>query len=221
MSNMSVFGVVCCNCPQRFTSGSLYTSFRRFQQQSGHLNSRQQNENRCTKCGLTHGNDIDSCPAREQLCFHCKRVGHYSRRCFFKSQQVASLELGEEKPDSHDDSDLVLDGLDLWTVQIENVDVTDSESSTDWTTTLVFKNIGIKFKLDTGAQGNVISYNDFCKIPNKPSPTYTEDRLVAYSGNVIPHQGKVTLLTRCNGAMYSAEFFVVPGGGEMHFGFLI
>ena len=27
MSKMSVFGVVCCNCPQRFTSGSLYTSF--------------------------------------------------------------------------------------------------------------------------------------------------------------------------------------------------
>ena len=26
MSNVSVFRVVCCNCPQRFTSGSLYTS---------------------------------------------------------------------------------------------------------------------------------------------------------------------------------------------------
>ena len=187
-------------------------NFRRFQQQTDRVNYRQQTDARCTKCGLTHGND--SCPAREQLCYHCNRVGHYSRRCFFKSQQVASLELDEEKPDTHDDSDLVLDGLDLWTVQIENVDVTDSDSSTDWTTTLVFNNIGIKFKLDTGAQGNVISYNDFCKIPNKPPPNYTEDRLVAYSGNVIPHQGKVTLLTKCNGAMYTAEFFVVPGGGR-------
>ena len=26
MSNLSVFRVFCCTCPQRFTSGSLYTS---------------------------------------------------------------------------------------------------------------------------------------------------------------------------------------------------
>jgi hypothetical protein len=39
----------------------------------------QQSQNTCTKCGLDHARD--SCPANDQTCRKCQRIGHYARCC--------------------------------------------------------------------------------------------------------------------------------------------
>jgi hypothetical protein len=39
----------------------------------------QQSQNTCTKCGLYHARD--SCPANDQTCRKCQRIGHYARCC--------------------------------------------------------------------------------------------------------------------------------------------
>ena len=67
----------------------------------------------------------------------------------------------------------------------------------------------ICFKVDTGAQCNVIPEHAFNKLTNKPSLQTTKVKLTAYSGTRVPITGTCTMEIKQNGKTIDAKFFIV------------
>ena len=65
-------------------------------------------------------------------------------------------------------------------------------------------------KLDTGAQVNILSENDFQKIKSKPELKYAAERLSGYGGQPIKVKGKCSLIAENKGTKIESIFFIVP-----------
>eukprot|EP00112_Aurelia_sp_Birch-Aquarium-sp1_P001227 Seg11251.1 transcript_id=Seg11251.1/GoldUCD/mRNA.D3Y31 product="hypothetical protein" protein_id=Seg11251.1/GoldUCD/D3Y31 len=65
------------------------------------------------------------------------------------------------------------------------------------------------FKIDTGAQCNVISHNLFNEIRETEVIVKSRSRLFAYNNENIPIKGKVELLAEYNSKYYVINFKVV------------
>ena len=76
--------------------------------------------------------------------------------------------------------------------------------------TLKMNDIHISFKLDTGAQINVISETDFKKIRPKPTIYGTKMKVTGYSGIEIPVQGKCMVKVTHKDREHMLAFIVVP-----------
>ena len=67
----------------------------------------------------------------------------------------------------------------------------------------------IRFKIDTGAQCNVIPEHAFEKLRKKPILQTTKVKLMAYGGVRIPIKGTCTMKIKHNDQMIDVKFFVV------------
>ena len=159
---------------------------------------------RCKNCGLSH--ESGNCMARDKVCYKCHHRGHLSR-CGF--QKVESVEV--EQQAGHSIPDSVVEDITLYSVEVKSVGLSYTR---DWVVIITIDDVQVEVKLDTGAQGNVLSSLDFNRLKNRPPLCARLERLVGYNGGVIPTQGKGTFLTKCNGSLKSTEFYVVPGGGR-------
>ena len=67
----------------------------------------------------------------------------------------------------------------------------------------------IRFKIDTGAQCNVIPEHAFEKLRKKPILQTTKVKLTAYGGVRVPIKGTCTMKIKHNDQMVDVKFFVV------------
>ena len=67
----------------------------------------------------------------------------------------------------------------------------------------------IRFKVDTGAQCNVIPEHTFAKFAIKPALRRTNTKLTAYGGTRVPIKGKCQMATKLGSKAIDAEFYVV------------
>ena len=77
-------------------------------------------------------------------------------------------------------------------------------------TNLKVNNKSVKFKIDTGAQCNVLPKEIFDRIKKKPKLVATRTKLTAYGGTPVPVIGKCSLeIEQTAKRKLDAEFFVV------------
>ena len=88
------------------------------------------------------------------------------------------------------------------------------ECTDDLSTNITGNNI--KFKVDTGAQCNVISYNTCHSIPGRPPLKKTITRLKSYDRNFIPVLGTCNLTVNKDNIPHACRFFV-PSLMQSHF----
>ena len=62
-----------------------------------------------------------------------------------------------------------------------------------WTANLNVNNTFISFKIDTGAQANILPFRMFLNLQNGPKLQPSEFRLSAYNGTNIPVKGRFIL----------------------------
>ena len=67
----------------------------------------------------------------------------------------------------------------------------------------------IRFKINTGAQCNVIPEHRFAKLVIKPALHKTGTKLTAYGGTRVPVKGKCQMTTKIGAKAIDAEFYVV------------
>lgn len=84
------------------------------------------------------------------------------------------------------------------------------EKDSDWMSTLQVNDTNIIFKLDTGAQANVISETEYKKIRPRPKLHSTKVRVTRYSGAKIPVQGRCIAKVTHKGKVHTLAFIVVP-----------
>nr|XP_054591203.1 uncharacterized protein K02A2.6-like [Nothobranchius furzeri] len=135
----------------------------------------------CTKCGIKH--EPRKCPAYGETCHKCKKKNHFSKLCrsnidkdkpYTKTKMVNNLE------------------ADMDTLYIGVVS-SDKNETNCWKETVTIRKVPIVFKLDTGADANVLPMQVYHKIPGPVQLRSTKTVLIAFGGARIRAEGIVSL----------------------------
>ena len=153
----------------------------------------------CSRCGRTH--KPRECPAFKKTCTKCRGKNHFSNMCKSKNIQMLESQNTIENQSDH-------------TLFINNINCSNSKN--EWLETIIInKRNKIQIKLDSGAQCNVISLDNYEKVKTKQSIlTKTNIKLNAFGGNNVKVIGKSNLMCKFNNRPISVEEFIVADGEQ-------
>ena len=115
---------------------------------------------KCKFCSYTHKRG--SCPAYEKVCNSCHKKGHFSKCCLnFKRQDIKQIKKDKSKFYDSDDEHLFIGAI----TSDENLkfEENDNEGSIDLDTNGTL----INFKINSGAQVNVLHLNEYSRLQNR------------------------------------------------------
>ena len=148
----------------------------------------------CGRCGRRH-TQPQHCPAIGADCHKCGRKNPFARVC--RSGQRAKVHALEEHSSNEEDDEMLIAMLHY-----------DRPQPTEWKTSLKINEKNIQFKIDTGAQCNVISTRVYDQISGKPLQK-SQTRLVAFGGHRVKTSGKTVLLCEYKRKYVPVNFEVV------------
>lgn len=155
----------------------------------------------CNRCGEKH--DRRDCPAYNKRCKKCNKKGHFSKFCRSRRfKRVNEINDETETDQSSDEINYVRDTDDLFVNQI------GTSNDDDWTEEIQVKNVPIRFKLDTGAQCNVLTESIAKKLNLPILPSKTK-RLTSYSEHKISVLGEISAVSRWKNKSENVIFKVV------------
>lgn len=132
----------------------------------------------CRNCGRTHG--PRECPAYGQNCLKCHNQNHFAKMCRGGKQTQGQSKIHALEEDSNSSHPLFIGAFQIG--QLE-----DKTPRNAW-----FENLKleggrgtIRFKLDTGAEANVLPQRDYMELVNKPNINKTRATLTAYDGHEL------------------------------------
>lgn len=135
----------------------------------------------CLNCGGSHNRE-ERCPAKGVTCYKCQKIGHYANVCLTtKYKQHAKQVHAHEVANTEVEEDFFIGAVNK-----------ASAGETDWNVTLNLNDTPVKFKIDTGAECNVIPVSMLEKIGASIS-SKAKVRLDVYGGTKITTMGQVTL----------------------------
>ena len=151
----------------------------------------------CDKSGNQHYR-YQPCPAQGVECHNCGHRNHFAKVC-----RSCTITKYQKKVHSvtHDGSDT---SGDLF---IDMVQCTTTKSS-DWKVTLLINHQKMCFKIDTGAQCNVVSMRKYHQLSSRPLQK-SHARLVGFGGQRLNACGKVTMTCHYKGKCHPVIFEVI------------
>ena len=148
----------------------------------------------CNRCGYKHTPN-QTCPAYGAECRKCGRKNHFAK--VYRSKTSPSG-LNTIEHDNYDDP-----SEDMFIGMIQA-----NSNLEDWKTTILLNKQKTTFKIDTGAQCNVISKRQYNQICNKPLlPSHA--RLVAFGGTPLHPCGKAIIPCQYKNKQYAIEFEII------------
>ena len=108
--------------------------------------------------------------------------------------------------------------LDSIELKVNETNITEEEDEycidsisedNEWRVNLNTNDTNICFKIDSGAQVNVISCKQFFKLRSRPSTKNSNIKLTAYNGSSIPVTGRCILRIKHLGKTYPLLFVIV------------
>lgn len=147
--------------------------------------------NNCKRCGRNH--KINNCPAYGKMCNKCKKLNHFAKQCRSTKSESKINEIEEKEF--------------FIGVVGENK---NNNSDKDWIVKLRTYGTEIRYKIDTGAQANVLPSEILKCINPHLLIEPTKAKLSTYDGNNIKVLGKCNLnIEMGNSNKKSCEFYVV------------
>lgn len=153
-------------------------------------------EKKCSRCGYDHAVDR-KCPAMGQTCNRCDGKNHFASVCRTSRQKVYDVQESQANNSCSDDEFFV-----------ETVKSETDSGREEWISTLVVNGSIIPFKLDTGAQVNVLPLKDYHELQHKPKLVNKVVKLRAYNGDPIPTVGVCQANVVCQGQRCKVLFVV-------------
>lgn len=195
--------------------------------------------NNCRNCGKNH--KVNQCPAFGATCFNCKRKNHFASYCQLnpssgtgntnRPSQFNPVNTNKAKFSKHNtfnhkkcnevslvsenyvnnasnvsDVELGYDNFNIDTItQVNGV-------SRDWFETIVINNCKIQFKLDSGAQVNLMSYSQFKELGLPNSMIESTDIVITSAfGQKAPVVGSCRLHCLVKDKTYLINFVIIDG----------
>ncbi|KAK2724332.1 hypothetical protein QYM36_000994, partial [Artemia franciscana] len=136
----------------------------------------------CYFCGGSYSTN-HACPAKGKIYTQCKKPNHFARVCRSNKNVNTIDEETESFREALDDQE---------TIFLYAIDKGSGKDEAPVPLTLN-NQLSVNFKIDTGAQANVIPKNIFNKLDPKPNLQSTKQRLTSYCGARIPVIGTCDL----------------------------
>ena len=173
---------------------------------------------RCVFCTYEHPKG--RCPEYGQKCRVCGKMGHFQKsvKCKRRHGQVEAVEMDNRDVDSSDDEENINPEYFSDTVFIDEpnsdendffVDVIQMSKSRDWLEHGMVDGQGIDFKLDSGAQVNIIP-EQYLKYGSY-NLSKSNAVLKSYTGHVIDNIGCANVDVKFGSTTVSVLFNVVRG----------
>ena len=167
----------------------------------GHYNQSDKQRKQCQNCGKTHG--LSMCPAKGKKCLYCSNLNHFAVVCRKKkldnSRKINEVGLNDNF------SDLDLDEQYF----VDTIDFDKSKNQAFATINVGPKSTSLKFKIDSGAQVNIIPRSIFRSLGIKHPLCTTHKALTAYDGTPLKVDGQITLTCTYHSKKLEAQFFIV------------
>ncbi|GBM97684.1 Uncharacterized protein K02A2.6 [Araneus ventricosus] len=144
----------------------------------------------CQKCGKEHKKL--KCPAYGKICSKCKRKNHFAAVCRTVKKNYRSVNNLENDNSSNSGMNLFIDSV---TEQVNNDMLIVNSLDSMWLKKIDVENNMIEFKLDTGAEINVLPlsvYKSMC-LPLKCTLSKTNITLVSYGNFKLNPEGELIL----------------------------
>lgn len=156
----------------------------------------------CGYCGNRIHEDGEYCPARGKQCTKCAKWNHFAKVCRAGSFKKKSVHEVSMRPESGEESDeLYVDTVtDRRFAETEQAfaDIKVGKQGTE-----------LKFKLDTGAQVNVIPLREYDSLKDECKIQPTSRRLTGYGGEKLAVKGTCTLRCRYKERDMLLDFYIV------------
>jgi hypothetical protein len=176
----------------------------------------------CSRCG--QGNhSYDKCPAVGKECRNCHKKNHFMSQCrtrdkelpkYPRKHRVDTVENNGKQERDGEPSSESSDEHELYVYSTE----TTADKSDPWILPLEVNNSIVTFKVDTGSDVNVISYNEFKTLQNKPKLKQSKTKLKAYNGGDVQVQGQCILYLKFKEKSVKALFLISPDDVKPIFG---
>ena len=153
----------------------------------------------CYFCG--EYSPLHKCPAKGKACSNCDELNHFAKVC--KSNRKTVNLINQEACRNKDD-DIFIDTVNI----IDSVNMDKGEDQ-PYVKLMVNGRARITFKIDTGAQANIIPERNFKTLKPKPVVRETLQILTSFGGQKIPTLGVCNLTcTYTNDSSESQPFFI-------------
>ncbi|KAL9973467.1 hypothetical protein ACROYT_G019932 [Oculina patagonica] len=139
----------------------------------------------CKRCGTLHA--PRKCPAYGKICLKCKNRNHVASQCLTKNVYLVESDQAAQP---------IVEDVELEELFIGQVQKDDHGQ--EWKASLQVNNNMVEFKLDTGAQANVIPSDVFNSLKGTPQLKTTKAKLTGFSGSVIPVLGVARMISDVN-----------------------
>ena len=146
---------------------------------------------KCKFCSGSHPRG--SCPAYSRTCNKCFKKGHFAKCCTTHAQKPHQKKPSYNRSPHHKKGNKKVDVL---TNEPESSDeffigtIDSSESTNEWNINLITNGTQINYKIDSGAQANILPYTYYQRLKNRPKLHKSNSKLSAYSGAQIKVVGK-------------------------------
>ena len=167
----------------------------------------------CRACGRGHSR-AEECPAKGRQCNNCNKFNHFARMCRSAPQQRQTKpqtkrmhaisdtgDCGEQQSDD-DDNELYIDTI---TKQHANTDKEQAYAELQ----IGKKRHKLKFKIDTGAQANVIPADTFHDLFGNVVLSPQASKLSGYGGHVLNVKGACRLTCRYKEKTVMLDFDII------------
>ncbi len=151
------------------------------------------------------------CPAYGKTCLKCKKLNHFASVCLSTQKRIDLTQAHSQLQYESDSDDFFIGMID----QTEKNDNTFEENTNvsnvkerDWFISLKSNGSQIRYKMDTGAQANVLPLSIYNQLNIKPTLTETNVKLSAYNGESIPAVGQCELNLKNKNENYQVTFIV-------------
>ncbi|PIK42334.1 hypothetical protein BSL78_20817 [Apostichopus japonicus] len=175
---------------------------------------------KCGKCGYSANHT--ACPAKEDKCNKCKKMGHWARCCKTKYKQHRNF-----RKQAQDQGNPNLVKPKPRAVKYVEVDVSDEDDpgeinytfigqldngrakTKSWTIDVYVNDVKVKFAIDTGADESIIPESMYNKLNLNTSLSKTDNVLHGANKSKLECMGKVDVDFRANNRSSNQSMYVV------------